>query len=251
VNAPAGTRSEQARQFYNAAAATAADFSFMNYGFAPLSAELADSHEAERHCLQLYRHLLGEADVAGRRVVEVSSGRGGGAAYVARVFRPAEYLGIDISEQNVRLASERFAAVSNLRFQVGNAEQLPLAAASCEALINVEAAHLYDNPVQFFAEVRRVLADGGTFYHADLAWADKDPVGLIAATGLSIVSVEDISANVVQALEADHSRREAIVANFPAALQNDFRDWSGVVGHRAYNRLRSGEWIYRAIRARK
>jgi SAM-dependent methyltransferase len=251
VSAPAGTRSEQARQFYNAAAATAADFSFMNYGFAPLSAELAASPEAERHCLQLYRHLLGDADVSGRRVVEVSSGRGGGAAYVARVYRPAGYVGIDISDQNVRLATERFTQVANLSFQVGNAEQLPLADGACDAVINVEAAHLYDNPARFFAEVRRVLADGGMFYHADLAWQDKDPVGLIAATGLSIVSVEDISANVVQALEADHERREAIVANFPAAMQNDFRDWSGVVGHRAYNRLKSGEWIYRAIRARK
>lgn len=251
MNAPASPRSEQARQFYNAAAATSGDFSFMNYGFAPLSADLAGSTEAERYCLQLYRHLLGDVNIAGKRVMEVSSGRGGGAAYMARAYRPAEYIGIDISDQNVRLAAERFAHVGNLRFQVGNAEQLPLPSGTCAAVINVEAAHLYDNPARFFAEARRMLEDGGVFLYADLAWKDKDPARLIAAAGLEVVTVEDITANVVQALDADNERREAIVASFPAQLQNDFRDWSGVKGHRAYNRLVSGEWIYRAIRARK
>ncbi len=251
MNAPASPRSEQARQFYNAAAATSGDFSFMNYGFAPLSAELAASPETERYCLQLYRHLLGEANIAGKRVMEVSSGRGGGAAYVAREYRPSEYIGIDISEQNVRLAAERFAHVGNLRFQVGNAEQLPLPSGTCSALINVEAAHLYDHPARFFAEAQRMLEVGGLFLHADLAWKDKDPERLIAESGLTILSVEDITANVLQALTADSVRREAIVESFPAQLQNDFRDWSGVKGHRAFNRLQSGEWIYRAIRARK
>jgi hypothetical protein len=54
---------------------------------------------------------------------------------------------------------------------------------------------------------------------------------------------------VLRSLDADSERREAIVTKFPPELQSDFRDWSGVKGHRAYNRLASGEWIYRAIRA--
>jgi hypothetical protein len=60
--------------------------------------------------------------------------------------------------------------------------------------------------------------------------------------------MEDITQNVVQSLELDSARREAIVATFPEHMQNDFRDWSGVQGFRAYNRLKSGEWIYRCIR---
>jgi len=249
MNEPA-TRGEQARQFYNVAASTSSDFSFMNYGYAPLSRELAASVEPERYCLQLYRHLLGNADLAGKRVVEVSCGRGGGAAHLASVYRPAEYIGIDISDANVRLAGERFAHVTNLHFKVGNAEKLPLTSGSCRAVVNVEAAHLYDDPLQFFSEALRVLETGGTLFHADLAWRDKDPVRVIAEAGFTIDSVEDITANVLQSLEADTERREAIVARFPAAMQRDFRDWSGVQGYRAYNRLKSGEWVYRAIRAR-
>jgi SAM-dependent methyltransferase len=242
-------RSEQARQFYDAAATASQDFAFMNYGFAPLSAELAGSAEPEKYCLQLYRHLLGDAALRGKKVVEVSCGRGGGAAHVAATYQPASYLGIDISERNLVLATQRFAGIANLAFQAGNAEALPLPDASCDALLNVEASHLYDNPARFFAEARRVLNRGGTFFHVDLAWKDKDPPGMIAAAGFKIASVEDITNNVVQALELDSVRREAIVMSFPEGMRNDFRDWSGVKDFRAYNRLTTGEWVYRITRA--
>ena len=192
------TRGEQARQFYNAAATTASAFSFMNYGFGPLIPELDQSADPERYCLQLYRHLLGDAQLAGRRVVEVSCGRGGGAAHLAHVYRPAEYIGIDISEQNVGLASRRFDRMPNLRFMVGNAEALPLEDASCDALVNVEASHLYDDPARFFREAFRVLKPGATFFHADLAWKDKDPAAMIGAAGFTLQSVEDITRNVLR-----------------------------------------------------
>jgi ubiquinone/menaquinone biosynthesis C-methylase UbiE len=243
------SRNEQARQFYNAAGTLSTDFSFMNYGYAPLSAQLADSREAEKYCLQLYRQLVGNTPLAGRKVVEVSCGRGGGAAHVAQSFLPASYLGIDISEQNLALAAARFADVKNLRFQQGNAEALPLEDASVDVVLNVEASHLYDNPAKFIAEVHRVLVPGGRFLHVDLHWKDKDPPAMIAAAGFTVDEVVDITANVVQALELDSVRREAIVMTFPENMRNDFRDWSGVAGFRAHHRLKSGEWLYRITRA--
>lgn len=250
MNAPP-SRNEQARQFYNAAASTASDFCFMNYGYAPLSAELSNSAEPERYCLQLYRHLLGDADLAGKRVVEVSCGRGGGAAHVAATYQPLEYMGIDISEKNVALATQRFGNVPGLRFEVGNAEALPLSSKVCQALINVEASHLYDNPLQFFSEAWRVLDSGGTFFHVDLSWKDKDPAKLIEAAGFSLAYVEDITENVRAALELDSERREQIVMSFPEEMRADFRDWSGVKGHRAHRRLVTGEWKYVVTRGIK
>ena len=41
------SRNEQARQFYNAAGTLSTDFSFMNYGFAPLSAQLSKVSSAQ------------------------------------------------------------------------------------------------------------------------------------------------------------------------------------------------------------
>ena len=243
------SRNEQARHFYNVAGTLSTDFSFMNYGYAPLSAELAVSNEPEKYCLQLYRQLVGDTPLAGKRVVEVSCGRGGGAAHVARSFRPSSYLGVDISENNLALAAKRFPDVNNLRFQQGNAEALPLEAGSVDVVLNVEASHLYDSPPRFFGEVRRVLVPGGRFLHVDLHWQDKDPPAMIAAAGFKVDEVVDITKNVVQALEEDSERREALVMTFPEAMRKDFRDWSGVKDFRAYNRLKNGEWLYRITRA--
>lgn len=242
------SRNEQARQFYNAAGTISTDFSFMNYGYAPLSAELAAGNEPEKYCLQLYRELIGSTPLAGKRVVEVSCGRGGGGAHVASTWLPASYVGIDISENNLALAAKKYQA-ANLRFQQGNAEALPLDTASADVVLNVEASHLYDSPDKFFAEVRRVLVPGGRFLHVDLHWQDKDPPAMISAAGFKVDEVVDITRHVVQALELDSARREAIVMTFPDAMRNDFRDWSGVQGFRAYNRLKNGEWLYRITRA--
>jgi SAM-dependent methyltransferase len=247
MNSP--SRNEQARHFYNVAGTISTDFAFMNYGFAPLSAELSGSTEPEKYCLQLYRQLIGGTELRGKRVVEVSCGRGGGAAHVAGSFEPASYLGIDISENNLALATKRFAGVKNLRFQQGNAESLPLDDKSVDVVMNVEASHLYDNPAKFFSEVHRVLVPGGRFLHVDLAWQDKDPPGMIAAAGFKVDEVIDITHNVVQALDLDSVRREAIVLTFPENMRNDFRDWSGVKDFRAFNRLKNGEWVYRITRA--
>jgi hypothetical protein len=64
-----------------------------------------------------------------------------------------------------------------------------------------------------------------------------------------VLEVEDITDNVVQALDLDSERRERIVMSFPEHLRKDFRDWSGVKDFRAYNRLKSREWVYRITRS--
>ena len=248
MSAPA-TRGEQARQFYNAAATTATDFLVHELRVRAADPGARQSAEPERYCLQLYRHLLGDAQLVGKRVVEVSCGRGGGAAHLARVYQPREYIGIDISEENVALASRRFAGAANLRFMAGNAESLPLEDGSCDALMNVEAAHLYDDPAKFFREAFRVLAPGATLFHADLAWKDKDPAAIIGTAGFKMQSVEDITPQRAALARGGQRSARSHRGEVSARAATDFRDWSGVKGFRAYNRLASGEWIYRAIRA--
>ncbi len=239
------SKSETARRFYDATAVAAHDFSFMNYGYAQAGADAAPG--VEGYCLALYRHLLGRADLRGKRVLEVSCGRGGGAAEVATVYGPAELLGVDISDQNLDIARRRFADVKNLRFEVARAEKLPVGQGSVDAVINVEASHLYDDPAGFFAEVSRVLAPQGRFFYADLFWANSEPQRFLREAGLAIAREEDITADVLRALELDSDRREQIVSAMPAHLQEDYRNWSGVKGYRAYKRFASREWVYRAF----
>ena len=250
MNESIDSKSEKTRQFYDAAAAIIRDLSFMNYGYAPLATPLGDSAGPERYCLELYAHLVGDAELRSRQVLEISCGRGGGASFVMTRYEPRSLVGIDLSERNIDSAARRFAGVNGLSFLVGKAERLPFASSSFDAVINVEASHLYDDPARFFFEVRRVLRSGGVFFYADLFWSTSDPLQLITDAGLSVTSNEDITANVLQSLDLDCARREQLItAAVPEHLQRDYRDWSGIKGHRAYNRFASREWVYRSFRA--
>jgi SAM-dependent methyltransferase len=247
-----GSKSDTARLFYNATAAATGDFALMNYGYAPPGASAVDPADPERYCLELYHHLLANADLRDRRVLEVSCGRGGGAAHVVAGYRPAEYVGVDISEENIVLAERRFAAVTGLTFEVGRAEHLPFAEESFDAVINVEASHLYDDHARFFAEVYRVLRPGGAFFYTDLFWSNSDPEPLLARAGFLVTHSEDITANVLRSLDLDSERRERVVASsIPPHLRDDYRNWSGIKGYRAYNRFASGEWVYRCFRLQR
>jgi SAM-dependent methyltransferase len=246
MSAAPDSKSETARRFYDATALAAQDFCCMNYGYAPAGA--APAPGTEGYCLALYHHLLDDARLEGRRVLEVSCGRGGGAADIAARYALAELVGLDISEQNLGIARRRFAHVKNLTFALGRAEKLAFENASFDAVVNVEASHLYDDPARFFAEVIRVLRPGGRFFYADLSWQNSDPAGMLRAAGFSIARDEDITADVLRALELDSERRELIVTgSIPEDLQHDYRNWSGVKGYRAYNRFASREWVYRAF----
>lgn len=181
-------------------------------------------------------------------MLEVSCGRGGGAAEIATVYGPAELVGVDISAENLEIARRRFAHVKNLRFEQGRAEALPVERDSVDAVVNVEASHLYDDPARFFAEVSRVLAPRGRFFYADLFWSNSEPERFLREAGFSIARQEDITADVLRALDLDSERREEIVSgSIPAHMQDDYRNWSGVKGYRAYQRFASREWVYRAF----
>src|SRR5437879_948108 len=64
----------------------------------------------------------------------------------------------------------RVHKLPGLRFIQGDAEALPVFDRSCDVVVNVEAASLYEDPARFFAEVERVLRPGGMFLFADLCF---------------------------------------------------------------------------------
>ncbi len=99
----------------------------MNYGFAPSVPELDAAADPEQYCLQLYRQLLGDAQLRGRRVVEVSCGRGGGAAHLAHVYQPGRVHRHRHQRTERRPGVTAFRPDAQPAFQVGNAEALPLA----------------------------------------------------------------------------------------------------------------------------
>lgn len=86
------------------------DWAFMNYGYAPATVDvttppLRSSDERDRLCIQLYSHAIGHCDLGDKDVLEVGSGRGGGASYISRYLQPRSMTGMDFSQEAVDLCN--------------------------------------------------------------------------------------------------------------------------------------------------
>jgi len=246
------SKSPGTRAYYNKAAGAVPQFTVLNYGFSsePENSIIASS-EPEFYCLRLYEHAVRDTPLEARDVLEVSCGRGGGANFVTRTFKPRRYLGVDLSQENVRLANER-AARAGLEFTIGNAERLDLPDAAFDVVINIEASHLYDDRARFFAEVLRVLKPGGHFCYTDGCWADDDCTTDLLSAGFELLERREITSNVIHALRKDNARRTALFdAMTDRDLREEYKHWGGVVGYRAYNRFEAGQTRYFSHRLRK
>lgn len=235
----------------------AEDWQFMNYGYMPDADEapvsLPDDPKVQKYPMQMYHYLAAKADLRGKDVLEVGSGRGGGARYVASAFQPASYTGMDIAQSAVDL-SNRIHKRPNLRFIQGSAEAIPLADSSIDVVLNVESCHAYGSVDNFLSEVKRVLKPGGYLLLVD--FRDLKNMDLLRHqlrnSGLEFVEEKDIAPNVVRAMEAeDDVKKERIRTLFPAKWQNLFGEFAGVVGSRIHMNLKSGARLYHRFILRK
>jgi SAM-dependent methyltransferase len=252
MSEPSTDRATHTREYYNRAANAVPEFTVLNYGFSSAPEDtILDCEEPEFYCLRLYEHTVGDTPIENRDVLEVSSGRGGGANFVSRTFRPRRILGVDLSQENVRLAQTR-AGGPGLEFMVGNAENLELPAQSFDVVINIEASHLYDDRCKFFAEALRVLKPGGYFCYTDGCWADDDCTQDLLAAGFELLRRTEITANVIRALRKDSARRVALFDALPErGLREEYKHWGGVIGYRAYTRFEAGQTRYFSHQLRK
>lgn len=138
-----------------------AEWRLMNYGYTPTSEEapltLEPDDELHRYPIQLYHYLAARVNLQGAQVLEVGSGRGGGAHFIARYHQPASYIGMDLAKNAVKFARKQFK-LTNLSYVQGNAEALPFADEQFDAVVNVESCHAYGSVPKFLSEVRRFSA---------------------------------------------------------------------------------------------
>jgi fatty-acid O-methyltransferase len=146
------------------------DTVFLDWGYEedpPMALPLTESDEPNRCSIQLYHSVASQVDLTGKRVLEVSCGHGGGASYVMRTLGPTSYTGLDLNPVGVEFCRRKHQ-IPDLDFVEGNAENLPFADRSFDAVINVEASHCYPRFPKFLEEVARVLRPGGHFLYADV-----------------------------------------------------------------------------------
>lgn len=232
-------------------------WTFMNYGYAQSGdaglLPLDPADERERYCIQLYHHVASGASIADKDVLEVSSGRGGGASYICRYLGPRSVTAVDIAPSAIAFC-RRVHRLSGLRFIQGDAEDLPLFDASVDVVLNIEASFCYGRIDRFLSEVRRVLRPGGHFLYADLRLAEEVPDHMAAMrrSGLELVCSENITADVCRALQLDGIRRIRGAAEIaPTALRAAIRLFVGAPGTRMPRLLGSGKMQYHRCVLRK
>ncbi|MEJ5312146.1 MAG: methyltransferase domain-containing protein [Anaerolineae bacterium] len=229
------------------------DWSFMNFGYAPEDAAeapvLQSDDEINRYCIQLYHHVVSAVDLRGLKVLEVGSGRGGGADYIKRYLGPAWMIGVDFSDRAVSLCRQYYH-VEGLSFVPGDAEHLPFDDESFDAVVNVESSHCYGSMTAFLAQVRRVLKPGGHFLFADFRPRERiDELDeQLAHAALQPIRQKNITANVIKALDADHERRIAhIRRGAPKLLVKLIQEFAGIKGAEIYKRFQSGAVVYKSF----
>ncbi|HUN77314.1 MAG TPA: class I SAM-dependent methyltransferase [Solirubrobacteraceae bacterium] len=188
---------------------------FLNFGYLSEEGELdrvgEDANVADLVSERLYDRTVSGFELADRVVVEVGCGPGAGSAHLARGYRPALCTGVDLNMKMIELCRQRYA-LENLRFCQGDAENLPLADASVDAIVNVESSHSYRSRSRFFEEVVRVLRPGGALLLADLVIPSTgegadDVSALLAEAGMVVQERSEITANVRAARDAVASSR--------------------------------------------
>lgn len=181
------------------------DVLFLNYGYEedpPMGVPLPASDERDRYFIQLYHRIATQVDLAGKRVLEVGCGHGGGASYLMRTTHPAAYTGLDLNPVGIAFCQQRHH-LDGLEFVKGDAEQLPFPDQSFDAVINIESSHLYREFPRFLDEVGRVLSPGGHFLYADFRFADTVAAweAQLANSPMSMLSHTTINEQVMRGME--------------------------------------------------
>lgn len=226
------------------------DVVFLNFGYEedpPMSLPLDTSDEPNRYCVQLYHRTAAQADLAGKRVLEVGCGHGGGASYLTRTLRPASYTGLDLNQTGIAFCRKRHM-VPGLDFVHGDAQDLPFPDESFDAVVNIESSANYPSLPRFLAEVARVLRPSGHFLYAAVyggqsiaAW-EAD----LADAPLRTVSHRVINAEVIRGIERTSAQwLELADRHAPPLLRGVARNAMGGALSGTCRELQSGADSYR------
>jgi ubiquinone/menaquinone biosynthesis C-methylase UbiE len=241
-------------RFYNYLSSRDRDarITFMNFGFASLESETnTGTTDPEVRRKALYWIVADGIGANGwewrqKDVLEVGSGRGGGADYLTARLGPGSFQGVDLSAGAVRFSQKRYSR-PGLKFSQGNAEALEFPDRSFDVVISLESSHCYPRMDRFLQEVGRVLRPRGYLLLADF----RRQEGLASLqrhlrdSGLVEISRQDITRNVLAAMRLDSAANLALVRRYvPWWLRWLFRPFAGVENSGMPESFATGERVY-------
>lgn len=174
------------------------------------------------------------APAPGSRVIDIGSGIGGPARYLAAVHG-CDVTGVDLTAAFVAAATEltrRTGLTDRVRFHQGSALSLPFPDASFDHAWSQNVAMNIEDRAGFYAEVHRVLRPGGRFAIQDvmlgengpptypLMWADRPEISFLRTPGetrtlltqanFSVLQWEDTTATAIAEIAAERARIAAM-----------------------------------------
>ena len=107
-------------------------------------------------------------------VVDIGCGNGNLIECVSKIYKDARIYGVDLSEQSLEPAKERFRKSQNIQFKVGSLDQLPFEDGSIDLITCTEVLeHTFPEIfTKSFFEISRVLKKGG-YYLASIPFDEK------------------------------------------------------------------------------
>ncbi len=113
---------------------------------------------------------------------------------------------------------------------------------SFDAVINIESSIHYPDVSRFFAEVARVLRQGGHFLYADGFYREDiaDWEAALAGAPMRMISQRDISAEVVRGMEKNTPRLLDLIGR-----SRGFIRCAALEGSSVYKRMKTGGFVYR------
>ena len=175
-------------------------------------------------------------------LVDVACGRGGTTELAAGLYPAATIMGLDLQWRGLRVARRHGTLAA-----AADGRHLPIGAGRVDLLLSIEAMMVVARP-PFLAEAARVLAPGGVLavtgtYGGTPAETEAVLRAEAGCLGLEIASLEDITAGVVRACEADAGRRRQWLPPVPW-LRGWVAKFCALPGSETFNLYATGRRCY-------
>ncbi|CAF3497574.1 unnamed protein product [Adineta steineri] len=234
------------------------ELQFMNWGYADLDEHIDDS--TGYYSKKLYQQVLADVTLTAQNILEVSCGRGAGAAWCVRTYAPRSYVGIDPSQDVINLCEKLYSTIPQLSFMIADPKtHLSFENESMDVVLSIETTNIFDEIVavkQFVNEVTRVLTPNGYFLWCGLCNVDGSSVlidYLTANDAFIIGEKVNITRNVLHALDIQSNSRADFIDRYMQPADQEYcRLLAGLPGTQLYDNMQQGRAEYwRAVFCKK